>query len=163
MRKAALLVGIFLLVPLAAHAQKNEFFAGYSSMRMEAAPSNIFINGWEASYTRLFSQYFGIRGDTSGHYGSSGGSHFNFHSYYGGVQFRLPLRFSPFVHTMLGDTRLSFQGRVTNKISLADGGGLDYRASDSFYVRLIQFDYLSGLHTQISPEFRASTGIVIRF
>lgn len=163
MRKIAFLVGIFLMAPLAAHAQKNEIFAGYSFMRMEAAPSNIFINGWEGSYTRLLSQYFGVSGDTSGHYGSSGGSHFNFHSYYGGVQIRLPLRFSPFVHVMLGDTRLSFQGLVTNKISVADGGGLDYRASESLYFRLIQLDYLTGLHTQISPEFRASTGIVIRF
>ncbi|HKW88134.1 MAG TPA: hypothetical protein VJN21_05205 [Candidatus Acidoferrales bacterium] len=163
MRKIAVLIGIFLLAPLAAHAQKNEIFAGYSFMRMEAAPSNIFINGWEGSYTRLFSQYFGIEGDASGHYGSSSGSRFNFHSLYGGAQFRLPFRYSPFVHVMLGDTRLSFQGIVTNKVSVADGGGFDYRASDDFYVRLIQFDYLTGLHTQISPEFRVSTGIIIRF
>jgi hypothetical protein len=163
MRKAALLVGIFLLVPLAAHAQKNEIFAGYSFMRMEAAPSNIVIGGWEGSYTYKLSDYFGITGDASGHYGSLFNTRFNFHSYYAGAQVSLPLRFSPFVHFMVGDTRLSFQNLVTNKLSVAIGGGVDYRASSSFYVRLVQVDYLTGEHTQTTPESRISTGIILRF
>lgn len=163
MRKVALLVGVFLFVPLAAHAQKNELFLGYSFMRMEAAPSNVTINGWEGAYTRNLSDFFGLTGDFSAHYGSVSGTRLNFHSYYGGVQFRLPFRFSPFVHTLLGDTRLSFQGFVTNKFSVAVGGGVDYRASDNFYVRLIQVDHPTGAHTQTTPEARVSTGIIFRF
>lgn len=163
MRKAVVLAAIFLLVPLAAHAQKNEIFLGYSFMRMEAAPANVVIGGWEGSYTRLFSPYFGLTGDTSGHYGTISNARLNFHSYYGGAQVRLPLRFSPFVHALVGDTRLSFQGFVTNKVSVAVGGGVDYRASDSFYVRLVQVDYPTGLHTQTTPDYRISTGLILRF
>lgn len=40
---------------------------------------------------------------------------------------------------------------------------MDYRASDSFYFRLIQVDYLTGAHSQTTPESRISTGILLRF
>jgi opacity protein-like surface antigen len=167
MRKLALLVGILLCVPLAARAQtnNNEVFAGYSFMPMDAFPprSGPVISGWEGSYTFKLSDYFGLTGDTSGHYGSINNARLNFHSYYGGAQVSLPLRFSPFVHVMLGDTRLSFQSIVTNKFSVAMGGGVDYRASPSVSFRLVQVDYLSGLHTQATPDSRISMGIVFRF
>jgi hypothetical protein len=166
MRRAALLVGVFLLVPLTAHAQKNEIFAGYSFQVMEARPSGFaVINGWEGSYTYKLSDFFGITADASGDYGTVVNSRMNFHSYLAGPQVQIPLarHFAPFVHALFGASRESFQGFITKKFSFADGGGLDYRASESFSVRLIQVDFITGNFTQSSPESRFSTGIVFRF
>lgn len=166
MRKAALLVGIFLLVPLAAQAQKNEIFAGYSFQVMEAHPSGFaVINGWEGSYTYKVSSYFGITADASGDYGTVVNSRMNFHSYLFGpqVQISLSRHFAPFAHALFGVSRESFQSFTTNKFSFADGGGVDYRISESFSIRLIQADFITGNFTQSSPESRFSTGIVLRF
>lgn len=166
MRKAALLVGMFLFVPLPAHAQKNDLFAGYSFMRMEAHPSSMaFINGWEASYTYQRWTYLGFNGDVSGDYGTVLNSRMNFHSYLIGPQVHIPLprHFSPFVHLRFGWSRLSFQGVITDKFTSNVGGGMDYRASDNISFRLIEADFITGNFTQSSPESRFSTGIVFRF
>ncbi|HEV2488773.1 MAG TPA: hypothetical protein VGT03_03110 [Candidatus Acidoferrales bacterium] len=166
MCKAALLAGILLFVPLAAHAQKNEIFAGYSFLRMEAHPSNMnLIGGWEGSYTYQLSSFYGINADASGDYGTVLNSRMNFHSYLIGPQIHIPLprHFSPFVHLRFGWSRLSFQGIITDKFTSNVGGGMDYRASDSISFRLIEADFITGNFTQSSPESRFSTGIVFRF
>src|SRR5579864_1956761 len=132
MRKAALLLGLFLLVPLTARAQKNEIFAGYSFQVMEARPSGFaLINGWEGSYTYKFSEFLGISGDVSGDYGTVLNSRMNFHSYLIGPQIQLPLprNFTPFVDARFGWSRLSFQGLLTRKFTFNAGGGMDYKVT----------------------------------
>lgn len=166
MRKAALLVGMFLLVPLAAHAQKNELFVGYSFMRMEAHPSSMnFIGGWEGSYTYQPWTYLGFTGDVSGDYGTVLNSRMNFHSYLFGPQVQIPLphNLSPLVHVLFGVSRESLQGIISHKFSSSVGGGLDYRALDHISFRLIEADFITGNFTQSSPESRFSTGVVFRF
>lgn len=166
MRKAVLFMGVFLLLPLGAQAQKNEIFAGYSFERMEAHPSSMnFINGWEGSYTYNWTTFLGFTGDFSGDYGTVLNSRMNFHSYLIGPQVRIPLprHFSPFVHALFGWSRESFQGIITRKSTSSVGGGMDFRVSQGFSFRLIQADFITGNFTQSSPESRFSTGIVLRF
>jgi hypothetical protein len=166
MRKIALLVGIFLFVPLIARAQKNEIFAGYSFQPMEVHPSSMsLINGWEGSYAYNISPFLGFTADFSGLYGTLYNSHMNFHSYLFGpqAQISLPRHFKPFVHVLLGWSRESLQSVITRKFSVGVGGGMDYRASDNISLRLIQVDFITGNFTQSSPESRFSTGIVFHF
>ena len=72
MRKG--LIGIFwaLFVPLVALAQdefpRAEVFGGYSYFR--ANPDKLNLNGWDASVAGNITNWFGVEGDFSGHYGS---------------------------------------------------------------------------------------------
>lgn len=166
MRKAAILVATILLIPLATRAQKSEAFTGYSFQVMEARlDSFAVINGWDISYTYKVSDFLGISTNASGNYGTVLRSRMNFHSYLVGpqVQFPLPRNLSPFAHARLGWSRESFQNIITSHFSFNLGGGIDYRASKSFSVRLIEADFITGNFTQSSPESRFSTGIVFRF
>src|SRR5512146_3252119 len=67
------LLGTFFLlaVPFAAMAQPEypaaEVFGGYSYFREN--PEEFNLNGWNASVTGNVTDWFGIEGDFSGHYG----------------------------------------------------------------------------------------------
>jgi hypothetical protein len=72
MRKVLIAVSLVLLVPLATMAQqeypKAEIFGGYSFFR--ANPDKVNLQGWDASVTGNITNWFGVEGDFSGHYGS---------------------------------------------------------------------------------------------
>jgi hypothetical protein len=166
MRKSFLLFALLPLAPIQANAQKNQIFAGYSAMLMEARPSGLtFINGWQGAYTYNISDFLGITADSSGDYGEVDSSRINFHTYLAGpeVRFVLPRHYTPFVQALFGESRESFQAIVTNKFSFSVGAGLDYEASKGVALRLIQLNFITGNFTQSSPESRLSTGIVFRF
>lgn len=159
-------VALFFLFPMMANAQKSDAFLGYSSQLMEARPSGFaFIHGWEGSYEYNVTEYLGLTADVSGNYGSVVNSRMNFHSYLFGPQlhFDLPRHFAPFVQTLIGESRESYQGIVTKKFSFSLGAGLDYRASPIIAIRLIQWNFITGNFTQSSAESRFSSGIVFRF
>jgi hypothetical protein len=164
MKKVALVVGMMLLLPMAARAQKNEIFLGYSLNRFDAKPSDVYFGGWEASYTYKFTSYVGITGDVDGDYGSVYSSRTNYHSYLGGLTFYLPLRkFTPYAHGLVGGSHLSMQSVVSGCTSYTFGGGVDYTITRHVAARLFQYDYLRTHFTQTSSDGRISFGIVFHF
>ena len=67
----ALVLTLFISEALAQSApdefKKNEFFVGYSGQYVDI-PSRNNLNGFEVSYVRNFSRYFGFKADFSGGY-----------------------------------------------------------------------------------------------
>ncbi|HSK70462.1 MAG TPA: outer membrane beta-barrel protein [Pyrinomonadaceae bacterium] len=99
---------------------KNEFYVGYSNQQVDGGRRTTF-NGFEASYTRNVSRFFGIKGSVSGAYrnnrfGSSvvaGTTVTTFtaeqdqslYNFLGGVQIKdnaSQARFKPFAHALVG-------------------------------------------------------------
>lgn len=163
-RRLALL-GLFLLASLSSQAQdKVELFGGYSYMRLRNSPSAN-LNGWEIAGQYKFTDWLGGVADFDGHYGSSNGIGTSTYTYLFGPQISLPSRVSPFARLLLGGAHISQASFGSSSFSMALGGGIDIGLfHEQFYWRVIQTDYLMtqfGGHAQ--NNFRASTGIVIRF
>jgi hypothetical protein len=100
--------------------KKHEFFVGYSNQQIDGG-NYVTFHGFEASATRNFNRYFGIKADVSGAYRSQNftsnivtgtgtttfsaeqkGSLYNF---LGGVQVKdnaTTARFKPFAHALVG-------------------------------------------------------------
>ena len=157
--------GLLLLVSFSTQAQdKVELFGGYSYMRFHNSPSAN-LNGWEIAGQYKFTDWLGGVADLDGHYGSSNGIGTSTYTYLFGPQISLPSRVSPFARLLLGGAHISEGGFGSSSFSMALGGGFDVGLfHDQFYWRVIQTDYLMtqfGSHAQ--NNFRASTGIVIRF
>jgi opacity protein-like surface antigen len=165
--RIAVLFAALLLLPLAARAQdqiqRNEIFAGYAISTQDAGHANASLGGWEGSYTYKFSPYLGLTADFAGHYGSLFASRTNLHTYLFGPEVSLPMRFSPFVHALVGRSRLSLQGAVDWSWSFAAGGGVDYHLTSNLSLRIIQIDFISAGFTQINPNGRYSSGLVLHF
>jgi hypothetical protein len=164
-RKLLPVLGLLLLVSLSAQAQdKVEMFGGYSYMRLRNSPSAN-LNGWEIAGQYKFTDWLGAVGDFDGHYGSANGIGTSTYTYLFGPQISMPSRVSPFGRILLGGAHISEGGFGSSSFSMAIGAGIDVGLfHDQFYWRVIQTDYLMtqfGSHAQ--NNFRASTGIVIRF
>jgi opacity protein-like surface antigen len=187
MRK--LLFGVFLmfLVPMAAMAQadypKADLFGGYSYFR--ANPEKFNLNGWNASATANITDWFGVEGDFSGHYGAPGIFGFqipyvniNSHTFMAGPKLTYRSnKIEPFAHFLIGAARAStgaFGYSVSDTaLAAAVGGGIDINVSKSLAIRAIQADYLmtrfqtvpqiffSGLSDQ-QNNFRFSVGLVLK-
>jgi hypothetical protein len=187
MRKFILSILLLLLVPLAATAQpdypKAEVFGGYSFFR--ANPDGINMHGWEASVTGNITQWFGVEGDFSGHYGSPNVFGFDIpyvnvssHTFMAGpkLTFRTDT-IAPFAHFLIGAARAStgaFGASVSDSaLAAVVGGGIDIRLNDTLAIRAIQADYLmtrfrtgpqiffSGFDER-QNNFRLSAGLVIK-
>ncbi|HKW31913.1 MAG TPA: hypothetical protein VJN92_02835 [Candidatus Acidoferrum sp.] len=164
-RRLLLLLGLLLLASLSAQPQdKIEVFGGYSYMHFHNSPSAN-LNGWEIAGQYKFTDWLGGVADLDGHYGSSAGIGTSTYTYLFGPQISLPSRVSPFARLLLGGAHISQGGFGSSSFSMGLGGGIDIGLfHDQFYWRVIQTDYLMtqfGSHAQ--NNFRASTGIVIRF
>lgn len=164
-RKLLPLLGLLFFVSSSTQAQdKVELFGGYSYMHFHNSPSAN-LNGWELSGQYKFTDWLGGVADFDGHYGSSNGISTSTYTYLFGPQISYPSRVSPFAHLLLGGGHISAAGFGSSSFSMAIGGGIDVGLfHDQFYWRAIQTDYLMtqfGSHAQ--NNFRASTGIVIRF
>jgi hypothetical protein len=107
--------------------KKNEFYVGYSNQRIDAGNRRAF-NGFEASATRNFNRYFGIKADVSGAYRNekftatavSGTTTSTFeveqkaslYNFLGGVQIKdnaTKSRFKPFAHALVGVAHMRFR------------------------------------------------------
>lgn len=175
MRKWMLLVGIALLLTLAApreaHAQSFTGYGGYSFFHLQSTPSAANLNGWDGSLTYEFLPLFGVTGDFSGNYGSINGiSGSAIHTFLVGPEVRFPARISPFVHLMFGGVRVSGGGSsplgnvAHTSFSTTFGGGIDLRTTRLIGIRATQIDYVtSHFNHQRQDNFRISAGIVIRF
>jgi opacity protein-like surface antigen len=164
-----------------------ELFGGYSHLALDGAPSNIgsSSNGWAGdAYLHLLGPW-GIEADYTNHYGvtsqvpSNGGQYYvpGFTELYG-PRFTLALpRIHPFVHALFGTVHgkaqipsLSFPpGPPTTSISenavgMAFGGGINVKATQHVWLRLIQIDYLRARFTNNTQNnTRISAGLVFRF
>ena|SRR5258708_18172337 len=163
---------------------KVEVFGGYSyaNANPEFFGQRANLNGWNSSLAFNFNRTFGIVGDFSGHYGSSGRSiaissnSFNVstktHTFLFGpqVSFRTA-RVTPFAHVLVGAAHISdilanssptFSPSST-AFATALGGGLDYTFTRKLAWR-VQGDYLqTRFFSDTQHNFRLSTGPVFRF
>lgn len=150
-------------------------------------------NGFQLSATSYFTKRFGLTADFSGHFNSrtdffgttTGQSKFSLYNITGGPQIRFASasRFTPFAQVLAGIARRNFSETIPststsftdNKTSFALnlGGGMDYKFSNRFAWRIVQFDYnpiflkSRTIDSIAIPDrtlngFRFSTGIVIK-
>ena len=150
-------------------------------------------NGFQVSGTGYLTKRFGVTADFSGHFktrtdffgGATGQSKLSLYNITGGPQFRFNStgRFTPFAQALAGVARRNFTETIdsistsyvdnTTNFALNLGGGIDYKLSDRFAWRLIQFNYnpiflrsrtvnLLALPGHTLNGFRFSTGIVIK-
>lgn len=191
MRKAmfpAVLVIVMVLAPLAASAQTDypraEIFGGYSYLR--ADPSEMSLHGWNAAATVNLSEWLGVTGDASGHYGSPSVRGFeipyldvNSHTFMVGPKLTWRAEtVAPFAHFLIGASRVSTSafgyGDSATALAAAVGGGLDVRLGRSLSLRAVQVDYLMTRHDAGPQIFfsgiddrqnnlRVSAGLVFHF
>jgi hypothetical protein len=182
MRKIIIGMVLSFLIPMTAAAQQHfprvEAFGGYSYFR--ANPEGFNLNGWTGSITGNLTDWFGITGDLSGHYGRPKFSgiiiqdhDINSHTFLFGPKMSLRGgRMTPFTHFMVGVSRAgaTIQGESfsDNALAAAIGGGLDFTITNLAAIRVLQMDYLmtrfevDGAGNR-QNNFRFSTGIVFRF
>ncbi len=189
MRKFLLGAFFVLMVPLVATAQPEyppaEVFGGYSYLR--ANPEEFNLNGWNASVTGNVTDWFGIEGDFSGHYGHPSDEFgtirdifINQHTFMVGP--KLAYRagsITPFAHFLIGGARAGTRNDIDFTrfsdwaLATVVGGGVDINLSRSVAVRVAQADWLMTrfntepdipFHTQNERQnnFRFSAGIVIK-
>lgn len=184
MRRFLLVLCLAFSAPLMASAEDGhpaaEIFGGYSYFR--ANPEGFNLNGWNASATGNITNWFGIEGDFSGHYGKPK-DEFGYilrsididqHTFMGGprVAYRRGL-VSPFAHFLIGGARAGTRTRTRSRSDFALaatlGGGLDIGLSKTIAIRVIQADYLMTRFDTNSIDdnerqnnLRFSAGIVFR-
>jgi len=177
MKRLLFMAGLMLFLPLVASAQdtpKAEVFGGYSYLRVDGqgGPGEN-LNGWNGSVVGNLNKWLGIKADFSGNYGNQTilglKLHDSVHSYTFGPQisFRKSEKVTPFVHALFGGAhfRSSFLGvTVTdNAFAMFLGGGVDFKVSKSFAIRVVQADYnLDRVNGSSLNNFRFSTGVVFR-
>jgi len=171
LRKLSLLLGLFFLISLSAHAQglsdKVELFGGYSYLHFDSSPignpaGN--LNGWELSGQYKVTNWIGGVADFSGDYGSLGGVGTSVHAFLFGPQVSWPARVSPFAHVLFGGAHFDGGGFSGTAFASAVGGGIDTKINDRFSWRIIQGDYLiTRFGSTTQNNVRVSTGIVFRF
>jgi len=156
MRKILLGVFLVLLMPLAALAQdeypRAEVFGGYSFFR--ANPDDLNLHGWNASVAGNITNWFGVEGSFSGHYGSPRVFGFSVpfvdvssHTFMAGPKLTYRSeRAAPFAHFLIGAARAStgaYGVSITDSaLATAIGGGIDINLNDTIAIRAIQADYL---------------------
>jgi hypothetical protein len=163
MKKLIFSLLFLLLAPCAAKAQV-QLFGGYSYLRLDTKPGSANLNGWEASGTWNHS-WFGLTADFSGHYGTPFGPTTSLHSFLFGPQLSLPTPvFSPFVHALIGASRITTGGASDTSFATALGGGIDTKIAPFLSFRVIQVDYLdTRFGSTTHNNLRISTGLVLRF
>jgi Outer membrane protein beta-barrel domain len=166
-----------------------ELYGGYSHLNLGGTPSTIgsSSNGWEGdAYLHLLGPW-GVEADYSNHYGASpqvplnGGIYYvpGFTELYG-PRFTLSLfRAHPFVHALFGTVHgvgaetigapctpqgCPFATVSENAVGMAFGGGLNVKATQHVWLRLVQVDYVRAQFTNNTQnDFRISAGLVFRF
>lgn len=188
MRKVLILFLPFLFLLTVFSAPKAysqvELYGGYSHLELTGAPSNIgsSSNGWAGSaYLHLLGPW-GVEADYSDHYGvsprptltSSGNLYYvpGFTELYG-PRFTLALpKIHPFVHALFGTVHgkagvpppfLRIPPVTQTALGLGFGGGINLKATQHIWVRLIQVDYIRAQFTNNAQnDTRISAGLVFR-
>lgn len=137
--------------------------------------------GWEIAGQYNFTKLLGVKGDISGNYGTPvnipgvtgipGARDYSF--LFGPVVSLHAEHLTPFVHALFGGNHLSlpsstistagtgdpaFPGFSETAFAMAFGGGVDWKLTHHFSVRLGQFDYLYTKHCLSVPADFAGLG-----
>jgi hypothetical protein len=164
MRKLIIVLGLLLMLPVAAHAQGSTIFGGYSYVRLDTNPTKYNSHGWEASYTANMFKILGVTADFGQSYTTITGVSTKQTTYMFGPELHFPARVSPFVHALFGAARFSAAGSATTDFASAEGGGIDLHAGHFLGLRLIQADYLNThFGSTHQNDVRLSAGILLRF
>ena len=188
MRRTDIFLAIFLAAAFAlgsspsAHAQdtpKWEIFGGYSYMRsniiVSGTPFN--LNGGSGSIAYNLSSWFGLVGDIGvTHQGAVAARPFSLtittYQFGPRVSWRNHSHVTPYAQILFGGghaggTLYTTSLGTNNDFNFSVGGGLDWKVSHRFGLRLAQVEYL---HTQFlngsnnsQNSFRLSTGVVFNF
>jgi hypothetical protein len=162
-RKLMLLLGILLMLPLAARAQGFNLYGGYSYLRLDSSPSASNLSGWDFALTDNIIPAVGITADLSGAYGSINNvSGSDFHSFMFGPQLRFPAPVSPFVRALVGGVHVGGGGVSGTSLAAGFGGGIDIHLNHFVSFRPVQIDYIhSHFNSQGQNNFRYSIGLVV--
>jgi len=164
MRKLSLMLGLLLILPLAAHAQGTTIFGGYSYVRLDTSPTKLNSHGWNASLTENMFKIIGATADFGQTYVTISGVKTKQTTYMFGPELHFPARISPFVHALFGAARISGGGASNTAFASAEGGGIDLHAGHFLGLRLIQADYLNTHFASTRQnDLRLSAGILLRF
>jgi len=165
MKRLLLLTVLVCLCALPGLAQdyKADVFAGFSFLHTQPGSglASADAHGWEAALTYHWNNWLGLKADFDGHYCCDA----SLHNFLFGPQITLGHgRLSPFVHGLAGVSHGSASGFTDTAFAFAAGGGLDYKASDRFSIRIAQADYLGTRFADYTQNnFRFSAGLVYRF
>jgi hypothetical protein len=162
-------------LPSVRRAPLIELFGGYAFARFASGGTSTNFNGALGSFGYNFKPWLQIVGDSSYSFVTvSGtknviwGNHYGARYYYHG---RNRWSVTPFAEALIGgsraDTTVSGTGGYStsqNCISYKVGGGLDFRPSRRWEIRLVDFDYYrTSFGTNAHQNnYWASTGIVLR-
>jgi len=152
-----------------------ELFGGYAFMRTGSGSSATNFNGALGSFGWNFKPWLQIVGDSSYNFVTVGttknvlyGNHYGPRYFYRGLN---RWKVTPFAEALVGgsraDTTVSGAGGYSisqNSISYKVGGGVDYRPSRRWEIRLFDFDYYrTSFGTNAHQNnYSASAGIVLR-
>lgn len=183
LRKAVLLAVLFLSATASSFGQEEfprvETFLGYSYVNFDTEGWTQRLNtyGWESSTSINMSHWLSAVADVSGHYNGRAVWDFpsavSLHTFLFGPQVTYrSSRANLFAHGLFGVAHGAagvLPGIPTSETSpaIAVGGGLDYAATQTIAVRLVQADYLitklaHGIGGTTQYSFRLSTGIVLQ-
>jgi hypothetical protein len=176
----------------AARAQDVEFLGGYSYLRTTGTSyEHAGINGWNAALSANIKSW-GVVADFSNHYGAStnnftpvgSGGHGTMFLFGPQYSFRLVPRVTPFAHVLFGGVKgaretvgplepggacpspgcSGFSMIPETAFAMALGGGLDVKARNHLWIRLIQVDYIrQNFSDGAMNSPRISAGVVFRF
>lgn len=183
-RTLALVMSLMIgsVFAMAQDAPKAEVFGGYQYLHASSGVSGVSgfnLNGWNGALNGFFNRHIGITADFSGTYGTPSvqgiGVSTHLYTYMFGPVVRAgnDSKLSPFAHVLFGGAHINGSVNAGGGLNVsasdsgfawAAGGGVDYKATQRFAIRLGQFDFLQ---THISGDtqnnFRYSGGVVVRF
>ena len=172
-----LVVVLFCCAALAQEAPRAEVFGGYQFLRANSGITglNSFnLNGWNASAAGYVNDYFGVKADFSGSYGTPSiagvGIQTRLHTYMFGpvVRYTKAPKFTPFAHALFGGGHISGSAfgvsASDNGFTWAAGGGIDVSANRLVSIRVAQLDFLQTRVAGTNQDnFRYSAGVVLKF
>lgn len=173
MRKLLVVVGLILLaLPAAAQeTRRAELYGGYSYARLNPgglAGNEFNLHGWHGAIQGNVTNWFGLVGDFSGHYGTRGGANVSSHQALFGPRVTLPAGpVRPFGHALFGVARgnagLFGSTQSDAAFGMGIGGGVDI-GGERMAWRLVQVDYLMTRFFDVRQDnMRLSTGLLFRF
>jgi|HubBroStandDraft_6_1064221.scaffolds.fasta_scaffold06692_6 hypothetical protein len=152
-----------------------ELYGGYGFTRTVSGGSSTNLNGALGSFGWNFKPWLQIVGDSSYSFVTVGGTKNVLYGNHYGPRFfyraQNRWRLTPFAEALVGgsraDTTVSGAGGYTasqNSLSYKVGGGIDFRPSRRWEIRLFDFDYYrTSFGTNAHQNnYSASTGIVLR-
>lgn len=140
MRRLIVLAVVVFLASIAGLAEdRMQVFGGYQFTNAGLGDSRVNVaKGWDADFEYRVNRGLGIVGDVSGT--NKEGS--KVHTFMGGPRVYISGRkFRPFAEGLFGMAVLSSNGSNSSKMSMAFGGGLDWKVGRNLSVRLVKADY----------------------